>query len=331
MCSHELMPAIKKDIYYCKICGCLSYKGITNQKLPSVLAYFNAIDPLYLKFIPGNSTVNFSSINHVNYLLLKNKGISKIKSLSKKFKLSSIILYKSINYMNEIYLNNDITPTENIENIATICVLLSLKFNNCRQIDENLRSFKKYVNKKVENWNYLEVKCLKFLNYDLRKYSAYDYLYLFFGMGIIFKESKNLNILENFQKSEMILEIITNDIRICNYSQYIIALSIIYNIFENDYAFDLDIFKYIYGVDFSKKKYINCIKMIKLILCNLSNNRFQSINNNISIYFINSLTHIVSDSKPAAENGSMKENENQIKNKNKNGSKEISINFYDFN
>ena len=327
MCSielNELMPTAKKDVYYCKTTGGLSYKGIPNQKLPSVLDNFNSINPLSLKFIPGNSTVNFLNINHINYLSHRNEGISKIKYLSKKFKISSILIYKSINYMNEIYLNNNISSTENLEDVAIICVLLALKFNNSRRLDDNLKNFKKYVIKKVENWNYLEVKCLKFLNYDLGKYSAYDYLYLFFGMGIIFTESKYSDICENFHKSEEMLEILVNDIRVSNFSQYVLALSIIYNIFENDYAFDLNIFKYIYGVDFSKKKYINCIKMIKIILCScnlLFNNNFEYINNNTNIYFINNLTYIDNDIKLIIEDRIMKENEN----KNKKSSKEISI------
>ena len=230
--------------------------------------------------------------------------------------------------MNEIYLNNNISNTENIEDIATTCVLLALKFNNCRKLDENLRSFKKYVNKNVENWKFLEVKCLGFLDYNLGKYSSYDYLILFFGMGIIFKDAKYLDIFDNFQQSEKILEIVTNDIRLYNYSQFIIALSIIYYIFENDYAFDLYIFKYIYGVDFSKIKYINCIKTIKLILSNfLSNKHFTYTFNNINNYFINNLTDAVSYIKMITEDGNMKETEK----KNKKRSTQIKINYYDFN
>ena len=68
--------------------------------------------------------------NHQKYLEHKKIGISKIKYLTNTFGLKSMVFFKAVNFMNQIYLENDIS-TDDIESIASLCVLLVTEFNEC--------------------------------------------------------------------------------------------------------------------------------------------------------------------------------------------------------
>ena len=130
MNSHILIQSSKEDICYCKKCGKLSYKGKICQNLPfRCLNTFN-IDPLKLKYRPFTSIANYNLANHIKYLECKNKGISTIKSLTNNFGLKSMILYKAINFMNQIYLDNEVS-LDYIDIIASLCVLLVTDYNEC--------------------------------------------------------------------------------------------------------------------------------------------------------------------------------------------------------
>lgn len=310
MNSHLLIQSKKEGICYCKKCGKLSYKGKICKNLPfKCLNTFN-IDPLKIKYRPITAIADYNLSNHINYLECKNKGISKIKSLTNNFGLKSMILYKSINFMNQIYLDNELS-LDYIDIIASVCVLLVTDYNECcipsiieeyftedqRDIlygssyenneknenntcnglmtflpkenrikyKSNLNGLFRYIKKNVNNFRYWEIMCLKYLNYDLGKYTAYDYLILFFQLGLFFCE-ENVDLVEKLKYCVKILDYIVLNKSSCDFSQYTFAMSIIKIVLENDNFFDKNIFKYIYGVDLSKKKYINCSNLIKNIL-----------------------------------------------------------------
>ena len=307
MYPHIFLPSSKKDICYCKNCSKLSYKGNIGQELPIKTPHLN-INPLKFKFKPFSVTANYNLQNHIKYLESRKIGILKIRNLVNNFGLKSMILYKAINCMNQIFLGTELS-TENIENVASICVSLITLFNECclppiteeflsideydilynynsiktnlqhdkdrRNIDTlkgkkikhktNINGLVHYIKNNISNYKYWEVLCLKILNYDLGKYSAYDYLILFFQLGIIFGKEK-INIIEVLKYCINILDFIINEKSSCDYSQYTLAMSIIKVVLENNLAFDKDVFKYIYGVDLSKKKYIYCSNMIKKII-----------------------------------------------------------------
>jgi hypothetical protein len=342
MNTHLLIQSSKEDICYCSKCGKLSYKGKIGQNLPfKCLNTFN-IDPLKIKYRPITAIANYNLSNHIKYLECKNKGISKIKSLTNNFGLKSMILYKAINFMNQIYLDNEVS-LEYIDIIASLCVLLVIDYNErcipsiieeyltkdqrdilygfCYENDDkdinnglipfndknekikhtsNLNGLLRYIKKNVNNFRYWEIMCLKYLNYDLGKYTAYDYLILFFELGIFFCE-ENVDIIDKLKYCVKILDYIILNKCSCDFSQYTFAMSIIKIVLENDNFFDKKVFKYIYGVDLSKKKYINCSNLIKNIL-NLAVKidsikslnymiNFNKINNGNQIYlnkFINS-------------------------------------------
>ena len=314
MNSHILIQSTKEDICYCKKCGKLSYKGKICQNLPfHCLNTFN-IDPLKIKYRPFKAIADYNIPSHIKYLECKNKGISKIKSLTNNFGLKSMILYKAINFMNQIYLVNEVS-LDYIDIIASLCVLLVTDYNECcipsifedyltqdqRDIlygpynenndkdiiknnndkcdglivlnnkeerikhKSNLNGLFRYLKKNVNNFKYWEIMCLKYLNYDLGKYTAYDYLILFFELGIFFCE-ENVDVIDKLKYCVKILDYIILNKCSCDFSQYTFAMSIIKIVLENDNFFDKKVFKYIYGVDLSKKKYINCSNLIKNIL-----------------------------------------------------------------
>lgn len=77
-------------------------------------------------------------------------------------------------------------------------------------------------------------------------------LFYFFKLGIFFCE-KEINIIEKLNYCLKILDLIVINKNSCCFNEYTFAMSIIKLAMGNDYFFDKKIFKYIYGVDLSKK------------------------------------------------------------------------------
>ena len=306
--SHNFLPSIKKGISYCSYCGCLSYKNIPSKKShTSKNRRIMDIDPLILKYKPISFNIDFSLVSHKNYLNDRKKGLSKIYFLSNYFKLDRMIKYKAIGLMDQIYLNNEDVSIENIEAISSTCVLLSIEFNDCYinsnkiklsiyndipktylNIDNNnfyvnnKKALFQYIRKEVNSIMYWQSYCLKKLVYNLGKYTSFDYINLFFDLGIIFTK-KEVDIINMYESCFNILETIIGNQYFCKYNQYIVAMSVIYLIFKSSNYFNLKVFKYIYGVDFSKEKYKICINKINSVLSNLykikfQNNSFSNIN-----------------------------------------------------
>ena len=318
--SHKFLPSIKKGVSYCSYCGCLSYKNIPSKKShTSKNQRIMEIDPLILKYKPISLKIDFSLESHKNYMNGRNKGLSKIYYLSNNFKLGRMIKYKAIGLMDQIYLNNGDVSIENIEEISSTCVLLSIEFNDCYSNSNkikipinyddpktnqnknnnifyinNKKALYKYIRKEINSIMYWQAYCLKKLDYNLGKYTSFDYINLFSQLGIIFtkKEVDTINMLE---RCFNILDTIIGNQYFCKYSQYIVAMSVIYIIFKSNNYFNLKVFKYIYVVDFSKEKYKLCINAIYSLVTNLykikfKNNSFSNMNVNIienNYYFKN--------------------------------------------
>ena len=214
--SHTPAPSTKKDVSYCSICSKLSYRRIQSNALSLKSSIRFNLDPLTMKFKPFASIFNHKSENNIKYIKNKIKTITKLKYLTTILGLKSMLFYKALNLVNQIFLENDL-PIDIIDNVASVCLLLVVEYNECcvhlglkenlteDEIDflylknsgkegtrhkSNLRGLFSYIKKNVYNYNILEVLCLKYLNYDLGRYSAYDYLILFFELGIFFSEEK---------------------------------------------------------------------------------------------------------------------------------------------
>lgn len=308
--SHNFLPSIKKGVSYCSFCGCLSYKNIPSKKShTSKIQRIIDIDPLILKYKPISLKIDFSLESHKNYMNDREKGLSKIFYLSNNFKLDRMSKYKAIGLMDQIYLNNEDVSIEDIEAIASTCIILSIEFNDCysnsnkiilpKNFDEpktnqninnsnlyinNKKALYQYIKKEINNIMYWQAYCLKKLDYNLGKYTSFDYINLFFHLGIIFTK-REVDIIHMHESCFNILNTIIGNQYFCKYNQYIVAMSVIYLIFKNSNYFNLKVFKYIYGVDFSKEKYKLCINTINSVLTNLykikfKNNSFSNTNIN---------------------------------------------------
>ena len=312
--SHYFLPSIKKGVNYCSYCGCLSYNNIPSKetKCKCNSQYFIGFDPLLVKYKPISLQIDFSLLSHRSYINNRKKGLLKIYFLSNKFNLSEMIKYKAIGSMDQIYLNNKDIPIEYIETISSICILLSTEFNDCcsyskinksnfqncypinnnsnvniKNVDlNNLKSLHQYIKNETKNLMYWQTYCLKKLDYNLGKYSAYDYLNLFLNLGIVFTNEK-IDFLNITESCFNLLELIITKSNICKYNQYLIAMSLIYIQFINTNYFDKNAFKYIYGVDFSKKKYKLVINELSMMIKNSFNDK-PCINEDINYYLIQS-------------------------------------------
>ena len=270
MCNHIFNKSSKTDVSYCTNCGILSYKGRPSLSIVSLVKNTFQFDPLLLKFKSSQFSIDYSNTYSMIYLSNRINGINFIKNQTKYFSFPKNIIYKAINYLDLIYLNNNV-PIIFLQKICLICLLFSIEFNTCctKYSIINLLKFKIYLKKIIHNLNEMEIFCLKCLDYNLEKNTVFDYIDLFFSLGFIFLPKK-----ENFDISFIyincinFLEIIIEDNNNFHFSNYIIALSII-KIITNYYnLFDNEIFKKIYGINFNKEKFINCEELLNLILCN---------------------------------------------------------------
>ena len=242
--SHEYKDSIKSDIKYCINCGCLSYKNILAKNINLADINTMKLDPLILKYRPISLKLNFSSIYHMNYIAHRKFGLLKIYDISKRFNLPKSITFKAIGLMDKIYLNNEnIRFIENLETISLICLVFSFQFNNyefsknenCKNRSIISRKYKcknqiyecyQYIKTEVKDLIYWEIICLKYLCFNLGEFTAFDYINLFFHLGIIFTK-EDFDISNNYKNCINLLEIIINNYNICKYNQYVIALSII--------------------------------------------------------------------------------------------------------
>ena len=282
--SHEFKDSIKSDVKYCINCGCLSYKNILSKNISLPNDNILQMDPLTLKYKPISLKINPTSIYHINYIAHRKIGLLKIYEISKRFNLIKVITFKAIGLMDKIYLNNENQISiEYIEKIALTCILLTFRFNNYFITKKNIINFEnnknnliinkilnqknrifecyQYIKSKIKDLMYWQNFCLKNLYFNLCEYSVFDYINLFFKLGIIFTK-ENIDIYNYYNNCINLFEIIINNDKICNYNQYVIALSIIYINLNFEKSFSPNIFKYIYGIDFSRKKYRFCIKEI---------------------------------------------------------------------
>jgi len=294
--SHEFKESIKSDVKYCITCGCLSYKNIPGKRISSDNFNIMRIDPLILKYSPVSLKFNPSSMYHINYIAHRKFGVLKIFEISKRFELSKVITFKAIGLMDKIYINNgNKMPIEYLEKISLACVLLSFQFNNYYAIEtkcqkninnalinrrcryrSRINDCYQYIKEEIKDVKYWQIICLKSLNYNLSDYTALDYIYLFFHLGISFSLENDYEFYNKYSSCLNILDIIVNNNNICKYNQYVVALSIININFNSEKYFSKSIFKYIYGVDFSKRKYKFCsneiLKMINEFYCLNCNN-----------------------------------------------------------
>ena len=277
MCNHDFKKTQKKEISYCTKCGNLSYKNIPSLSIQFNSKYLFEFDPFLLKFKYSKKIIDFSNNSINKYLNFRNIGINQIKILSNLFSFSKISYYKAIHYLDQIYINNPSISIDLIEKISSVCLLLSVQFNECCSQNSNIdiKTFIQFLLSKIKNLNEIEILCLKNLDYNLEIYSSYDYLNLFFSHGLIFpnenkiiEQNEDSNIINLYLKCVNILDIIIEDYNCLGYTQYIIAVSIIGMVLTQSKLFSIETFKYVYGINLLKEKYRKCQNVLKSIYIN---------------------------------------------------------------
>ena len=277
MCDHDFKKTHKKEISYCTKCGNLSYKNIPSLSIQFNSKYLFEFDPFLLKFKYSKKIIDFSNNSINKYLNFRNIGINQIKILSNLFSFSKISYYKAIHYLDQIYINNPSISIDLIEKISSVCLLLSVQFNECCSQNSNIdiKTFIQFLLSKIKNLNEIEILCLKNLDYNLEIYSSYDYLNLFFSHGLIFpnenkiiEQNEDSNIINFYLKCVNILDIIIEDYNCLGYTQYIIAVSIIGMVLTQSKLFSIETFKYVYGINLLKEKYRKCQNVLKSIYIN---------------------------------------------------------------
>ncbi len=118
---------------------------------------------------------DYSNYYHVKYLIEREKGIKNIKNLSIKFNFTLDVVLKSIDYMDRFFLSEKLN---NIIEISSICLLISLKFNESFSI--KTKKFIKFLKKTFDNLIKIEEEILLTLNYDLNTFTLMDIIHLFF-------------------------------------------------------------------------------------------------------------------------------------------------------
>jgi hypothetical protein len=237
------------------------------------------------------------------------------------FSMNKYIYYKAVNYLDNIYLNNNnnaiktnISNLNNlsinnnninnnlnfyglfnysIEVISSVCVLIAYEFNECCTKNDgkiNLKGFSSFY-KNFSNLIEVQTLILKKLNYNLGELNCFDYINLFFSYGIIFNNNNNnnknntININKNYQECLFLLENFIEDCNYLKYSDYVIAVSIIKYVFINYEYYNEKIFNEIYNINNKNDIYKNCQFEINLLL-----NKFISMiyfNNNKNNFIIN--------------------------------------------
>ena len=309
MCKHKFIQGSKNEIAFCIKCGILSYKSIPSLSVVSLTKTSISYDPLLLKFKSSKFSIDFSNNYILSYLLIRKNAVNFINKQSLFFQIPKNLVYKAINYLDLIYINNTIS-FDLMPKISITCLLLAIQFNTCCTINSNidLKNFNTYI-KNIKNITEIEILCLKWLDYNLGMYDSYDYIDLFFSIGFIFPSNQIcIDISTLYYKCINCLDIIFNDKFFLYFTSYTMALSLIKIVCQYHNCFDNEIFKKIYSINFQKEKYIKCeqyilgilsnhfsfslYKNLKVFTDNLANNYDETVNKIVKTNIYNSVISI---------------------------------------
>lgn len=195
--------------------------------------------------------IDYSNEFHISYLEKRHLGIKNILLLSKMLNYSSGILFKAIQYLDKIYLRCKM-PLKQIDEVSTICLLISLKFNDSHRTDK--RNLYQVVHQ-IDNYRELEVLCLKALDYELMEENSFDLL------------SNYLSNVNNFLfcECEEFLTTFICDKRALDFSPLVLSLSIM-KIMCTKYNIYLNVFNEVKMSINNEFDTYHCICIIKLLM-----------------------------------------------------------------
>ena len=210
---------------------------------------------------------NYSNYYHVKYLVEREKGINNIKNLSIKYNFTLDVVLKSIDYMDRFFLSEKLN---NIIEISSICLLISLKFNESFSI--KTKKFIKHLKKTIANLIKIEEEILLTLNYDLNTFTLMDILHLFFiNNNNFFEKIKDSP--EFTRKIWFYAQAIIEDQRYLDFNILQLAYCLIlFSFSNNSIKFNtdkMDLQFYNFYKKLSKKnqlKFVQCKFMINIII-----------------------------------------------------------------
>ena len=158
-------------------------KELKNDNENSKMSFFPYLSSVIeeiglIKMFDEKKTIlDYSNYFHVNYLINREKGINNIKKLSIKFNFSLDVVLKAIDYMDRFFLSE---KSNDVIEISSICLLISLKFNDSFSKNYKSKQFIEYLKKKYPNIINLEQEILFTLDYDLNTFSLMDIIHIYF-------------------------------------------------------------------------------------------------------------------------------------------------------
>ena len=224
----------------------------------------------------------------------RNRIMIYIHKLCTKLKYNDSTFYLTL-YLIDTYLSRIFSEEITEKELFLIILgffLISSKYIEDDIFEPELQTFcniEKNIALSVEEIRASEVQCLTLINYNLFLYSAFDWLNILLGNGVLFEtEIKDINELGNiYIYTQKLLTLITSKIYFCKYSSIQIAFSIIHlsreKYLKNNSEISellLKLLFSLYGVDFSD--YEECYNTIKLDLSENNNNEDEDGKNHLN-------------------------------------------------
>ena len=220
-------------------------------------------------FDEKKTRLDYSNYSHVIYLIEREKGINNIKNLSIKFNFSLDVVLKAIDYMDRFFLSEKLND---VIEISSICLLISLKFNDSFSKNYKSKKFILYLKKKYSNIINLEKEILFTLDYDLNTFSLMDIIHIYFiKNSTIFEKLKDSP--EFNRKIWFYAQAIIEDQRYLDFNILQLAYCLIlFSFSNNSIKFNtdkMDLQFYNFYKKLSKKnqlKFVQCKFMINIII-----------------------------------------------------------------
>ena len=260
---------------YIKIKKHKKREGIKKENETSKMSFFPDLSSiieeigLIKMFDEKKTRLDYSNYSHVIYLIEREKGINNIKNLSIKFNFSLDVVLKAIDYMDRFFLSE---KSNDVIEISSICLLISLKFNDSFSKNYKSKKFILYLKKKYSNIINLEKEILFTLDYDLNTFSLMDIIHIYFiKNSTIFEKLKDSP--EFNRKIWFYAQAIIEDQRYLDFNILQLAYCLIlFSFSNNSIKFNtdkMDLQFYNFYKKLSKKnqlKFVQCKFMINIII-----------------------------------------------------------------
>ena len=200
-CSHPNHIKLTLKSSFCPTCFSLLFHSIDNKGQDRQILLISSMKTQNYNYLKEVLSLNsfqgeeknricYSFINKKEYLKHRKSIIKNMKKVISHFKLSNQTYFLSIEYFDCISSIMTSFNNDTLCQISTFCIILAAKFNEVASKTFEILSFlKKNLPK---NFLIDEIYTLKLLNYDLKKYTAFDILSDILNCGFVF-DDENFN------------------------------------------------------------------------------------------------------------------------------------------